>query len=277
MSTRNIVPRADGEGNLGTTLKKWLGIFVKSITLTSGAEINEFSIDDTLFGNSDSAVPTEKAVKGYVASQTLSGPTGPTGATGLNGPTGPTGPTGETGLNGPTGPTGPTGATGLNGPTGPTGATGLNGPTGPTGPTGVTGPTGPSELTAVPASDHTSTGIKCNLYAGEAVAFGNVCYVKSDGKLWKADADAIATSGVIAMCVDETIAENALGSFLMFGIARDDTWAWTVGGLIYLSTDVGVMTQTQPSGTDDVIQVLGVATHADRMYFNPNLVQLEHT
>ena len=235
MSTRNIVPRADGEGNLGTTLKKWLGIFVKSITLTSGAEINEFSIDDTLFGNSDSAVPTEKAVKGYVASQTLSGPTGPTGATGLNGPTGPTGPT------------------------------------------GVTGPTGPSELTAVPASDHTSTGIKCNLYAGEAVAFGNVCYVKSDGKLWKADADAIATSGVIAMCVDETIAENALGSFLMFGIARDDTWAWTVGGLIYLSTDVGVMTQTQPSGTDDVIQVLGVATHADRMYFNPNLVQLEHT
>jgi predicted RecA/RadA family phage recombinase len=254
MSTRNIVPRADGEGNLGTTLKKWLGIFVKSITLTSGAEINEFSIDDTLFGNSDVAVPTEKAVKGYVDGSVLSGPTGPTGAQG---------------------PTGPTGSQGDTGPTGPTGPTGANGPTGPTGPTGATGPTGPSELTPAPGDDHTATGIKCNFTAGENLVFGDVCYLKSDGEMWKADADAIASSGAIALAI-ATINDGNSGSFLMIGIARDDTWAWTVGGIVYLSTDVGAMTQTQPSGTDDVIQVLGVATHADRVFFSPNLVQIEH-
>jgi hypothetical protein len=254
MSTRNIVPRADGEGNLGTALKKWLGLFAKSITLTSGAEINEFSTDDTLSGESDTAVPTEKAVKGYVDDSVLSGPTGPTG------------PTGPAGSQGDTGPTGPTGA---EGPTGPTGAEG------PTGPTGATGPTGPSELTAAPAADHTATGIKCNFTAGENLVFSDVCYVKSDGKLWKADADAIATSSVIAMAL-ATINADASGSFLILGIARDDTWAWTVGGLIYLSTTGGAMTQTAPSGTDDVIQILGVATHADRMFFNPNLVQIEH-
>jgi len=36
------------------------------VTLKSGTEVNEFSTDGTLSGNSDSAVPTEKAVKTYV-------------------------------------------------------------------------------------------------------------------------------------------------------------------------------------------------------------------
>jgi hypothetical protein len=266
MSTRNIVPRATGEGNLGTTLKKWLKIFVNSIELTSGAAITEFSIDGTMAGYSDSAVPTEKAVKDYVDTNAPSGPTGATGQTGAKG---------ETGATGNTGATGDTGAVGQTGITGQTGAVGQTGATGNTGAVGQTGATGPSELTAVPASDHTATGLKCSLYAGEALVFGNACYLKSDGKLWKADADAIATAGVIAMCVDENISADALGSFLMLGIVRDDTWAWTVGGIIYLSTAVGTLTQTAPSGTNNVIQVLGVATHADRMYFNPNLVQIE--
>jgi hypothetical protein len=36
------------------------------LTLTTGATVNEFSTDGTLSGNSDSAIPTEKAVKAYV-------------------------------------------------------------------------------------------------------------------------------------------------------------------------------------------------------------------
>jgi len=45
------------------------------ITLQSGATINEFSIDGTLLGNSDTAIPTEKAVKSYadgIGTSTLS-------------------------------------------------------------------------------------------------------------------------------------------------------------------------------------------------------------
>jgi hypothetical protein len=43
-----------------------LNITEYGITLSAGTTINEFSIDGTLSGNSDSAVPTEKAVKTYV-------------------------------------------------------------------------------------------------------------------------------------------------------------------------------------------------------------------
>lgn len=45
----------------------------KPMKMTSGVAIDEFSIDGTLAGNSDLAVPTEKAVKTYVDSSPFSG------------------------------------------------------------------------------------------------------------------------------------------------------------------------------------------------------------
>jgi hypothetical protein len=61
------------------------------------------------------------------------------------------------------------------------------------------------------------------------------------------------------------------------GTARLDSWAWTIGGLIYLSTSAG-LTQTAPSATDDVIQVIGVAyPNADTIYVNPSLTYITHT
>jgi len=107
------------------------------------------------------------------------------------------------------------------------------------------------------------------------VVFGNVCYYKSDGKMWKAGSGGIATGITLGMATESKSAEQAC-IFLLQGIARNDAWAWTVGGLVYLST-AGAMTQTAPSGADNVVQVLGVATHADRMYFNPQLAVVEHT
>lgn len=131
-------------------------------------------------------------------------------------------------------------------------------------------------ITAALASDTTAEGIKTTLVANENLVFGEVGYINSSGKVPKADADAIATSSSIVMAL-ASISTDATGNFLLQGIVRNDAWNWTVGGLIYLSTTAGALTQTAPSGTDDVIQILGVATHADRMYFNPQLVQVEHT
>ncbi len=66
MATRPIVPRVDGEGTIGTTLKKWGNGAFKALVLATGAIINKFSIDGTLVSNSDAEVPTVKAVKTYV-------------------------------------------------------------------------------------------------------------------------------------------------------------------------------------------------------------------
>lgn len=135
-------------------------------------------------------------------------------------------------------------------------------------------------VTAVPGSDHTATGMKIALTAASNIAFGDVCYIASTGKATLIDADAIASMSAIAMCADATISADASGNFLLMGVARDDTWNWTVGGIIYgtvTGTTANTLSQTAPTGTDDVVQIMGVATHADRMFFNPQLVQIERT
>lgn len=136
------------------------------------------------------------------------------------------------------------------------------------------------KLTAAPASDHLASGLQVVLNANEAQAFGDVCYIDASGQAHLIDADAIASMSAVVMCADASIGANADGNYLLLGFARDDTWAWTVGGVIYgtvTGTSGNTLSQTAPTGTDDVVQIMGVATHADRMYFNPQLVQVEHT
>ena len=50
---------------------------LRALKFASGATITEASIDGTLAGNSDAAVPTEKAVKTYVDTAVAGGITGP--------------------------------------------------------------------------------------------------------------------------------------------------------------------------------------------------------
>lgn len=131
-------------------------------------------------------------------------------------------------------------------------------------------------LTEAPGSDNTATGIIVVLTAGENLVPGDVVYFKSDGKAWKADANAAGAYPAMGIAI-ATINTSATGNILLHGIVRSDQWNWTVGGVIYLSTTAGAMTQTQPTATDDVIQILGIATHADRMFFRPDLSWITHT
>lgn len=133
-------------------------------------------------------------------------------------------------------------------------------------------------ITAAPTSDTTVSGTTTTFTANENQGFGDAVFINSSGKAQLGDADAIATAGCIALCTASVVTDGT-GTYLLQGFARNDAWNWTVGGFVYLSTTgttTNTLTQTAPSGTDDVIQVLGVATHADRIYFNPQLVQVEH-
>ena len=127
------------------------------------------------------------------------------------------------------------------------------------------------------SADTTAKGIIVTKTAGENLAFGDVVYFKSDGKAWKADANAASAYPATGMALG-TINSSASGNILLIGVVRNDAWNWTIGGVIYLSTTAGSLTQTQPSATDDVIQVLGVAhPNADTMYFRPSLDYITHT
>lgn len=132
------------------------------------------------------------------------------------------------------------------------------------------------DITETMTSDHTAEGRRETKTAGENLIFGDIVYFKSDGKIWKADADNSSTAPGLGMAL-ETITSGNTGKILRWGTVRDDTWAWTIGGIIYLSTDAGGMTQTQPTGTDDVIQILGIChPNADTIDFNPSIDYATH-
>lgn len=136
-------------------------------------------------------------------------------------------------------------------------------------------------LDPTPDADHESSGITAVFTANENQAVGDICYIDADSEMHIADADAIATSYVVGMCADATIAADASGNYLLYGFIRDDTWTWTPGGPIFLTvtgTTTNTLSQTAPTGADDCVVIVGVATHADRMLFNPSPQAIvEHT
>lgn len=128
-----------------------------------------------------------------------------------------------------------------------------------------------------PAADDSAgtNSIFDSAVVGEAVAFPDLLYLKSDGKWWRADADAASSMPGLRMALETKVADDTC-SMLVMGRVRDDDWAWTVGGLIYASAAVvGGLTQTAPSDTTDIVQVVGIAYHADKMIFMPSPIMVE--
>lgn len=134
-------------------------------------------------------------------------------------------------------------------------------------------------LDGTPNSDHSANGPKTSTFnAGESVTVMDLVYLKSDGEWWKTDADAEATAGgLLAISLETKSDGQAMSVALPGSFVRDDTWNWTVGATLYIDTaTAGGITATQPSGTDDVIRVVGFAVTADVIYFNPSPDYITH-
>lgn len=129
---------------------------------------------------------------------------------------------------------------------------------------------------AIMSADNKGAGdIVDDIVAGETIAFPQLVYLKSDGKWWKADADAIASTLLLGLSLESKNADEAV-KVLLRGFVRDDDWNWTVGGRIYASVTEGSLSQTAPTGEDDVVAIAGYALHADRMYFCPDNARIEY-
>jgi hypothetical protein len=128
---------------------------------------------------------------------------------------------------------------------------------------------------SIPIADNRGEGdIITDIVAGETIAFPNLVYLKSDGKWWKADADAIASCDLLGLALESKNANEAC-KVLVNGFVRDDDWDWTVGGKVYASTTPAALSQIAVSGEDDVVAIIGYATHADRIYFRPDNTRIE--
>lgn len=113
--------------------------------------------------------------------------------------------------------------------------------------------------------------------AGEDLVAGDIVYLKSDGEVWKADANVVTTTPAFGLAT-ANIASTTSGNILLRGYYRNDTlYSFATGSLIYVSTDAGKATTTQPSAANDMIQSIGVGLTPDILYFNPDLIFLNHS
>lgn len=84
--------------------------------------------------------------------------------------------------------------------------------------------------------------------AGEAITAGDICYIKSDGKVWKSNgtsANAAARADGIAM---ETAAANTSGVTLMRGIDVQYATGLTPGARYYVSATAGALDDAATTG-----------------------------
>lgn len=105
-----------------------------------------------------------------------------------------------------------------------------------------------------------------------AKGFGAPLYMAADGHLETADATTNATMPCAALAMETGTGTKEV---LLYGVTTYSTWAWAVGGLLYVSTDVGELTQSAPYSTGEQVQVVGVAISSDTILFNPNYVLIE--
>jgi hypothetical protein len=121
-------------------------------------------------------------------------------------------------------------------------------------------------------ADHSWCGDVSSESVNEDAGLFGLLYLNSAGyKMAKADAD--ATLPCVAL---QLVAGTGTKKILKRGYARDDTWTWTVGQSLWVSTGTaGLITSTKPSTSGNRIQYIGEAISADVIHFNPCPVWVE--
>jgi len=131
-----------------------------------------------------------------------------------------------------------------------------------------------------PNTDDTVNGPTTSTFnAGATIAQWDCVYLDSSSTWILADADAASTSGpvMLALAAASGTAGNPMKVALTGSFCRNDAWAWTVGGAIYVDTTAGGLSQTAPSGSGDIVRVAGYAMSADVIYFMPSGAWVEVT
>jgi len=119
-------------------------------------------------------------------------------------------------------------------------------------------------------TDDTWAGaIITNLNAGATIAQWDAVYLGSASKWLLADANGSGTYpalGIVTSAANDTDPVTVV----THGTIRNDAWAWTPGGTLYLSLTAGGLTQTAPSTDGEILQVVGTALTADIIEVNPS-------
>ena len=124
-----------------------------------------------------------------------------------------------------------------------------------------------------------SQGIIFTFRTGATVTPFSPVYLDGNNEVQEADADAIATMPCIGVSINTSnvTADNDI-EVMLLGLIRHDSFTdfGAAGAPVFVSTTVGTMTTTAPSGTDDVVQIVGHSIAEDLLFVQPSLTFITH-
>ena len=137
--------------------------------------------------------------------------------------------------------------------------------------------------TTASSQKYSVTGNTDGTFQGDVVYFGGttsmttgaIYHYKSDGTWELADADAVANcDGLLAVALGAASNTNGM---LLRGMVTLDHDPGAVGDVLFLSTKAGDCSATAPSGTGDIIRVIGYCLNASngQIWFNPDGTYVE--
>jgi len=136
-------------------------------------------------------------------------------------------------------------------------------------------------LDAALSADGKYSGITEAGTAGATLAFGDLVYLAVADSRWElVDADAAATAfGKIGICVLAAAGDGSATLILLYGKVRADAVfpALTIGAPVYAGTTAGDIVTTAPSGSADIVRIVGYGNTADELFFCPSVNYLELT
>jgi len=114
--------------------------------------------------------------------------------------------------------------------------------------------------------------------SGSEMTKGDLCYISGDSggvpQVTLADADAEGTGSKMLVLIQETIANAADGTAMLFGV-QNGFGGLTPGAIQYVHTTAGELTETAPSVAPDIVRIVGYAISASEIFFNPSSTFVE--
>jgi hypothetical protein len=113
--------------------------------------------------------------------------------------------------------------------------------------------------------------------SGSAMSAGDLCYISGDSsgvpQVTLADADAEASCSKMLVLIIDSISNGSDGTALIKG--QWTTTGLTASSVYFASTTAGDFTTTAPSGTGDIVRIIGYALSTTKLYFDPDKTFVE--
>jgi hypothetical protein len=109
---------------------------------------------------------------------------------------------------------------------------------------------------------------------------GDICYLQTADSRWElASSDNAATGHnfKLGICILAAAADGNATAMLLYGKVRADTAfpTMTIGAPVYLSTTAGDIQTAAPTGTTDIVRIIGYGNTGDELHFCPDNTYLE--